>query len=317
VENHLLITPDNWRWTHDLAWKDEPPPGADCALADLGHGLVRRNEDAQTALVQRASTLSAYELAVRQAIRLMYQQFDQPLALPEMAEAAVLSPHHFHRVFHRVTGITPGHFLCTIRLKAALQLLLTTQLNVTDICFAVGYNSLGTFTTRFSQLVGLPPTQLRDLVDRAPPLFEQIAAQHEPPVDTKTRQPGLRGRISGLDGEAGPIFVGLFPAAIPQGRPLDCTLLNEPGVYCLPSAPDGSYQVLAAAFPPCAEPLHYLLPDHTNLKIGMSQRPISIHNGQPLTSCADILLRPMRITDPPILTALPLLLVEGKGEVLI
>jgi AraC-like DNA-binding protein len=282
-------------------------------LADYGRESMWRSENKQVAWTQRASTLSAYELAVRRAIRLMYQQFDQPLSLPEMAEAAVLSPHHFHRVFHRVTGITPGHFLCAIRLKAALQLLLTTQLNVTDICFAVGYNSLGTFTTRFSQLVGLPPTQLRDLVERTPPLLEQIAARYEPADHPSVVKPALCGRISGLERETGPIFVGLFPTAIPQGRPLACTLLNGPGAYHLPSIPDGAYHVLAAAFPPCADPLHYLLPDHTNLKIGMSPRPTSIYNGQLLTGHADVTLRPMRMTDPPILTALPLLLVEGKS----
>jgi AraC family transcriptional regulator len=89
----------------------------------------------------------------------MRDRAEGALSLRTMAEIAQLSPYHFARTFRRVTGIPPGEIQTTVRLERAKQLLLTTDLSVTGVCFEVGYESLGTFTTRFTQLVGLSPTR--------------------------------------------------------------------------------------------------------------------------------------------------------------
>jgi AraC-like DNA-binding protein len=279
-------------------------------LAETGASpteLLRRQTN------HRASTVVSYYDAVKQVILAMYTQFDEPLSLPEMAAVAALSPHHFNRIFRQITGITPGHFLCAIRLKAALQLLLTTQCSVTDVCFAVGYNSLGTFTTRFTQLIGLPPTQLRDFVDKAPSMLDLVAGYRRRPRFSETAGARVRGLVIASDPAVACVFVGLFPTAVPQGCPVGCTLLAAPGVFHIPSAPDGRYHVLVAAFPKSDNPLSFLLPDYATLKVGAGQRPLTICHGH-ADGHPEIRLRPASVTDPPILSPLSLLVrLEGGG----
>src|SRR6476660_4196704 len=98
--------------------------------------------------------------AVEQVVRWMREHLDQEISMEEMAEGAGVSPFHFLRTFRRFTGVTPALFLSALRLEEAKRLLLTTERSVTDICFDVGYSSVGTFTTRFTQLVGLSPARL-------------------------------------------------------------------------------------------------------------------------------------------------------------
>ena len=111
------------------------------------------------------------------------------------------------------------------------------------------------------------------------------------------------GQISAPDTFRGLISVGLFPKPIPQGRPNACALLPAPGRYLMKSLPDGCYYVLAAAIPFSAEPRAYLLPG-SGLLVGMSQEPLFISNGK-LSGQPDVALRPPRLTDPPIVVALP------------
>jgi helix-turn-helix protein len=109
-----------------------------------------------------------------------------------------------------------------LRLDAAKRLLLTTSLSVTDICFEVGYSSLGSFTTRFTQLVGLPPHQLRQVAqDFTMPSLESL---HDSNTYTFCHVPSFGGcffgRISAPGAFKGPIFVGLFPKLDSPGGPL-------------------------------------------------------------------------------------------------
>lgn len=101
------------------------------------------------------------EQAVERAIDTMRSNLSEQLTVDDMARAAMFSKFHFTRIFQRVTGISPGRFLSAIRLQEAKRLLTTTRLNVTDISLRVGYNSVGTFSTRFTKSVGLPPTTYR------------------------------------------------------------------------------------------------------------------------------------------------------------
>jgi AraC family transcriptional regulator len=254
----------------------------------------------------RLSTLDSHALAVERVIRAMLERLDDPLSLQDMATMACLSPYHFTHVFHRITGIAPREFLAALRLEAAKRLLLTTTRSITEICFDMGYSSLGTFTKRFTRLVGLPPSRLRELA-------EQFTL---PPVDLLPDyymdQEGLAhvsvsGYLHVPADFKGLIFVGLFSSPLPQSRPLGCTLMTRGDTYAIPCMPNGRYYLFAAAFVWPQDPLAYLL-SHTSLRACLNQRPVSVCEGQ-ISGSTDVSLRPTRMTDPPILIALPLLLV--------
>jgi AraC family transcriptional regulator len=250
------------------------------------------------------STALAHSAAIERVILAMRERLQEPLSLQDMADVAHMSPYHFSRVFHRLIGIPPGEFLTALRLDAAKRLLLTTSLSVTDICFKVGYLSPGSFTTRFTQLVGLPPRQLRQVAgDYTLPCPESL---HDTATYSFCHVPFrgcFFGRVSVPIDFTGVIYVGVFPKPIPQGRPCSCTLLGAPGSYFIKSLTDGSYYVLAVALPFSGNAHSYLLPD-TNVLAGMTQGPLVIHNGK-MTGQPDIRLRPRRVTDPPIVAALP------------
>jgi len=238
----------------------------------------------------------------------MRAHVSEPLALEEMAEIAALSPFHFHRIFRAITGIPPGEFLAVLRLDAAKRLLLTTSLRVTDVCFDLGYASLGTFASRFKQLVGLSPLQLRQLAD-------EVAAPSPEGVSNRrhgAREPGASGGICGTIARpgaptAGPIFVGLFPRPIPQGRPVACMTLTAPGPFQLGPSPDGHYYLLAAALPWSPSALTYLLPD-AGLLVGGAERPVLVGGGRAAGGPLELTLRSRRATDPPMLGVFPPLL---------
>jgi AraC-like DNA-binding protein len=83
------------------------------------------------------------------------------LGVEEMARAAGLSRAHFSRAFRRAFGESPHAYLLTRRLERAAALLKSTDRSVADICFSVGWQSLGSFTTSFSRTYGMPPTAYR------------------------------------------------------------------------------------------------------------------------------------------------------------
>ena len=250
---------------------------------------------------------------VERALATMQEPPDHPLPLATLAEIAGLSPFHFARTFREATGSPPGQFLAALRLERAKRLLLTTDLPVTEICFAVGYDSLGTFTTRFTQLVGLPPTQVRRLPDLLAETVERLPGDGPTPVapEPTGAAPGVAGRVdapAGL-GAGALIFVGLFPGAIAQGRPVAGTVLAAPGPFRLSAPPDGRYHLLAAALPHPRDPLACLLPDAA-LRVGRAAGTVLVRAGQ-VSGPMDITLRPPRPTDPPTLVALPALLLDS------
>src|ERR1700737_32950 len=109
----------------------------------------------------RDVTLATHKQAVERAIQVMHTHLHEVLTLEDLASIAYLSSSRFKHVFRHLIGIPPGEFLSALRLQAARRLLLTTPLSVTDICFEVGYSSMGSFTSRFTHLVGLSPRLLR------------------------------------------------------------------------------------------------------------------------------------------------------------
>jgi AraC family transcriptional regulator len=99
--------------------------------------------------------------AVERAIRFIRENYSEPLSLDDIAGSAIMSRFHFCRVFAGATGVTPGRFLSAIRIYEAKRMLLNTVMNVTDISFAVGFNSLGSFSNHFTDSVGISPGRFR------------------------------------------------------------------------------------------------------------------------------------------------------------
>jgi AraC-like DNA-binding protein len=88
-------------------------------------------------------------------------RFFEPLGVDDMARAAGLSRAHFSREFRRAFGEAPHAYLLTRRLERAAALLRTTDRSVADICFSVGLQSVGSFTTSFTRTFGVSPTAYR------------------------------------------------------------------------------------------------------------------------------------------------------------
>ena len=95
-----------------------------------------------------------------------------PMRLSDAAGEAYLSPFHYHRMFARAFGETPHDFVRRLRIDRAKELLARDHLSVTEICMAVGYESLGSFSTLFRSLVGCSPAEYRRSIRRIFPVPE-------------------------------------------------------------------------------------------------------------------------------------------------
>ncbi|HWH94504.1 MAG TPA: helix-turn-helix transcriptional regulator [Baekduia sp.] len=95
------------------------------------------------------------------------REYSQPLDVEALARGAHMSAGHFSRQFRRAYGESPYSYLMTRRIERAMALLRRGDLSVTEVCFTVGCSSLGTFTTRFTELVGMPPGAYRRQAARA------------------------------------------------------------------------------------------------------------------------------------------------------
>jgi AraC-like DNA-binding protein len=95
---------------------------------------------------------------LRRARDLMDRHYAEPLDLDAVAGSAAVSKYHFLRSFSAVYGQTPAQYLCHRRIERAQDMLRATNLTVTEICHAVGFTSLGSFSAKFRELVGETPT---------------------------------------------------------------------------------------------------------------------------------------------------------------
>jgi AraC-like DNA-binding protein len=94
------------------------------------------------------------------------REYAQPLDVEALARGVHMSAGHLSREFRRAYGEPPYAYLMTRRIERAMALLRRGDLSVTEVCFAVGCSSLGTFSTRFTELVGVPPSIYRDQAAR-------------------------------------------------------------------------------------------------------------------------------------------------------
>jgi AraC-like DNA-binding protein len=121
---------------------------------------------------------------LRRARDLIDRDYAEPLDVPALARSALMSPSHFARQFRAAYGETPYSYLMTRRIERAKALLRRGDLSVTEVCLAVGCTSLGSFSTRFTELVGESPSAYR--------ARDHEAASGVPACVTKTRTRPLR-----------------------------------------------------------------------------------------------------------------------------
>lgn len=101
---------------------------------------------------------------LRRARRFMDEHFAEPLDLDRICREAHFSRYHFIRLFRSAFGITPHQYLIRRRLQKAQELLAAGELSVTEVCFAVGFQSLGSFSSLFQRAIGRSPQQYRLLM---------------------------------------------------------------------------------------------------------------------------------------------------------
>ncbi|GAA2076759.1 helix-turn-helix domain-containing protein [Actinomadura alba] len=233
------------------------------------------------------------EQSIQRVIESIHQNIGESITIDDMARTAMFSKFHFTRLFQRATGISPGRFLSAVRMEEAKKLLLTTSLSVTEITYRVGYNSVGTFSSRFKSSVGLSPTAYRELGGFTPVIPDE-------PRRHGRRTAIVQGRFVTPDAEetAGPVFAGLFLDTIPQGTPVKCTVLDRPGPFRLENVPEGRWYLLAQCVRPGGEETPDDLPPTVAVHGPMEIRPGTI------TKSLELRLRPMQVLDPPVLMAL-------------
>lgn len=111
----------------------------------------------------RADAATLDELKrLRRARDRMDREYAEPLDVAALARTALMSTAHFSRRFKEAYSETPYSYLMTRRIERAKALLRHGDLNVTDVCFAVGCTSLGSFSARFTELVGMTPRAYRE-----------------------------------------------------------------------------------------------------------------------------------------------------------
>jgi AraC family transcriptional regulator len=234
----------------------------------------------------------------------MKLHLEDPFDLDQIAQLAAVSKFHCVRVFEEITGATPHHFLACLRVQRAKELLLSSEASITDICMQVGYSSLGSFSASFSALVGVSPQQFRKLPKRLTPGQFAKAIWHFLASGQKVTGRALEGVVEGSRRLRGFTFVGAFTTGVPQGMPFSGTVLLAPGKFRIqrPEAPE--FHLLAAYIPLSAD----LSTIVTTLPVKMvaSLRVQSAQPGLPPAQPC-LRLRPLRLTDPPIVLALPAL----------
>ncbi|MFE0626858.1 helix-turn-helix transcriptional regulator [Streptomyces sp. NPDC058864] len=130
---------------------------------------------------------------LRRARDAMDRDYADPLDVTALAHVALMSPGHFSRSFRAAFGETPYSYLMTRRIERAKALLRRGDLTVTEVCFAVGCTSLGSFSSRFTELVGETPSAYRAR-DHEPgaPIPACIAKRYTRPVRNKEAKPAAR-----------------------------------------------------------------------------------------------------------------------------
>ncbi|GMX65864.1 AraC family transcriptional regulator [Paenibacillus elgii] len=243
----------------------------------------------------------------------IHRNIYDPLPLARLAAYAGYSPFHFTRIFKERIGLPPLYYVSSLRLQKAKDLLLRTNLSVRDIGLEIGQQSLGTFTTRFTERVGVTPSDFRNSTPQADSHFRTLQGLSDwtsghPVIDHYAR---IEGTVQAEVPFEGVILIGLFPKPIPEGIPLHGTLLSSLGEFCFTGVKPGTYYLMATSVSWGMQAVDFLLP-HNTLRT-RSREPIVV---QPYSSVPyqQVMLHVPRLDDPPILISLPLLMNRFLSE---
>jgi AraC family transcriptional regulator len=250
--------------------------------------------------VVRDSTLRTHYESVARVISAMRNQIDRPMTLEQMARIGFASPSHFNRTFRQITGVPPLQFLYALRLEAAKRLLTETQKKVIDICYEVGYNSVGSFTRRFADVLGVSPTHLRKLASNRGRASRKLKRNRYGSVRP---QEGVRlsGRIIAPESFHGLVAVGLFATPIPQSNPITCALVRGGGVYSLEGVPEGQFYLFAVGL---ERPTNGAVCFDYAAAMRAGGQAIRVRDNSVHGDTA-LLLRPPSPFDPPVLLVVP------------
>ncbi|WP_043499167.1 helix-turn-helix transcriptional regulator [Georgenia sp. SUBG003] len=118
------------------------------------------------------------------------REYAQPLDVEALARGVSMSAGHLSRQFRQAFGESPYSYLMTRRIERAMALMRKGDLSVTEVCFAVGCSSLGTFSTRFTELVGVPPsTYRRESAGATAGMVPCVARQVTRPIRNREARP--------------------------------------------------------------------------------------------------------------------------------
>lgn len=237
--------------------------------------------------------------AVERAVGYIWEHYSEPLTLADIAKSALLSRFHLCRVFRAATWVSPCRFLSAVRIFQAKRMLLTTPASITDIAFTVGYNSVGSFTNYFTASVGVSPRLFRRIARHGGFGFPFPALNASPAHGTVCGTLALPRGYTG-----GRVYVGAFTTGVVQHAPAAAVLVDvpdhgRPAPYRLPYVPRGRWFVHAVGVADSIDPE----PWTRRTALAGAYHPVCVTGGA--VAQAPISLRPRRMTDPPVLLALP------------
>jgi AraC family transcriptional regulator len=235
------------------------------------------------------------EKAVERVILDMRRNLGEPITIDDMARTAMFSKFHFSRIFQRVTGVSPGRFLSALRIQEAKRLLRTTAMTVADISHLVGYNSIGTFSSRFRASVGLSPTEYRQQSD---------AESSVPPVPPVSSIPEQRDNRRDSASISGHVWCprGLYPDRIAQGEPVRSVARVGRGQFVMEDVPAGHWHVLARSAGVADEAVPDPDADTDPRPYECNLGPVEVNPGQSVCSL-DLWMHTRSVFDPPVLLA--------------
>jgi AraC family transcriptional regulator len=242
-------------------------------------------------------------------ITYIHQHIYEPLTLSQLAAYVAYSPYYFSRMFKKKTGLSPLYYVSALRLQKAKDLLLNTDLGIRDIGLEIGQQSLGTFTTRFTEKVGMTPAGFRNAMQEAKDPLHSLQKLTDwsvvPDLSVSSEHTSITGTVNTAEPFEGIILIGLFPKPVPEGLPYHGTLISSTGDFCLTNVKPGTYYLMATSVSWKMNALDFLIPEKTLRS--RSEKPIKV---KPFSSVPHqhITLLPPRLDDPPILISLPLLM---------
>lgn len=244
---------------------------------------------------------------IDEVIAYIHKHIYDPLPLSRLAQHISYSPYHFSRIFKERVGLSPLYYVSSIRLQKAKDLLLQSNLTVRDIALEIGQQSLGTFTTRFTERVGMSPSQFRNSAEHASSFFSSLQQIQSWVPENMNADPcgQVEGMVHATEHFEGVILIGLFPKPIPEGIPIHGTLLSSLGYFSFANVKPGTYYLMATTLAWSTNLTDILLPKFT-LRT-RSRVPIVVNN-ENRVPFQQIMLYPPRLDDPPILISLPLLM---------